>query len=93
MAASIRGESKRKPHNGLAGYVCELKSHHPKLPGHFVILDRDAEPSPGIDADHRWIVVHEPSTHHVAVPSLRTARAIMKGMAHGENVVDLGQYE
>lgn len=85
--------STRKPHNGNAGYVCELKSKHPKLPGHFVIYDRDADPSPGIDADHRWVVMHEPSGHVVAVKSLRDARALMKSMAAGGNEADLGQYE
>ena len=85
--------SKRKPHNDNAGYVCEVKSHHPQLPGHFVIYDRDADPSPGIDADHRWIVVHEPSTHHVAVVSKQSARALMKEMANGSNVADFGQHE
>jgi hypothetical protein len=83
----------RKPHNVNAGYVCELVSKHPKLPGHIVIYDRDAEPSPGIDADERWIVMHEPSSHHVAVPSLAAARLVMKAMANGSNVVDLGQNE
>lgn len=84
--------SNRKPHNDNAGYVCELKSRHPNLPGHFVIYDRDATPSPGIDADSRWIVMHEPSSHHVAVPSLRDARALMKTMAAGGNDADLGQH-
>lgn len=83
--------SKRKPHNSNAGYVCELKSKHPQLLGHFVIYDRDAEPSPGIDADHRWIVMHEPSSAHVAVHSLRAARALMRDMAAGNNVADFGQ--
>jgi len=88
----------RKPHNGNAGYVCELKSKHPKLPGHIVIYDRDADPSPGIDADHRWIVMHHPTnaaadSHLVAVPTLKTARALMKDMANGGDTADLGQHE
>lgn len=33
--------STRKPHNNLSGYVCELKSKHPKLMGHFVIFDKN----------------------------------------------------
>ena len=84
--------SVRKPHRGNAGYVCERKSKHPKLPGHFVIYDRDASPSPGIDADHRWIVMHEPSSAHVAVASLRSARELMKAMADGSNDADFGQH-
>lgn len=85
-AASIR-----KPHNDNAGYVCELKSKHPKLPGHFVIYDRDADPSPGIDADERWILMHEPSSHHVAIGSLKHARELMKAAAAGSDVIDFGQ--
>lgn len=83
----------RKPHANNAGYVTERKSHHPKLPGHFVVYDRDATPSPGIDADHRWIVMHEPSSHHVAVASLKSARALMCDMAAGSDAADLGQHE
>jgi len=85
--------SSRKPHNQNAGYVCERKSSHPKLPGHFVIYDRDANPSPGIDADDRWILMHEPSSYHVSVRSLRLARELMSAMAAGGNDVDLGQNE
>ena len=84
--------SSRKPHSHLCGYVAERKSKHPKLPGHFVIYDRDANPSPGIDADHRWIVMHEPSGHMVCVPGLPAARAIMYDMAAGGDCADLGQY-
>jgi hypothetical protein len=85
--------SKRKPHSSNAGYVSERKSKHPKLPGHFVIYDRDADPSPGIDADQRWIVMHEPSSHHVAVSSLLHARALMYDMADGHGTADFGQHE
>ena len=81
----------RKPHNGNAGYVCELKSKHPKLTGHFVIYDRDADPSPGIDCDCRWVVMHEPSSHHVGCKSLATARQLMKSMAAGGDDADFGQ--
>jgi hypothetical protein len=73
-----------------AGYVTERKSKHPKLPGHFVVYDRDAIPSPGIDADVRWIVMHEPSSNHVACSSLRNARALMVNMASGGDEVDFG---
>lgn len=83
----------RKPHMSNAGYVTERKSKHPKLPGHFVVYDRDANPSPGIDADERWIVMHEPSSHHIAVSSLRAARALMAAMAAGDDCADFGQYE
>lgn len=84
---------KRKPHNGNAGYVCELKSHHPKLPGHFVIYDRNAKPSPDIDADFRWVLMHEPSSYHVAFKTLADARYAMKEMANGSNLCDMGQHD
>lgn len=83
--------SKRKPHNNNVGYVCELKSKHPKLPGYFVIYDRDA--GFDCDADYRWIVMHEPSSCHVALPSLRSARDVMKHAAAGGDDVDFGQHE
>lgn len=84
---------KRKPHSENAGYVAERVSRHPKLPGHIVIYDRDADPAPGIDATHRWIVMHEPSSHHVAVASLKAARSLMVHMANGGNDADLGQHD
>ena len=73
--------STRKPHNDNLGYVCELKCKAP-CGGHIVIYDR----AKGFDcdADHRWIVMHEPSSLHVAVPSLRDARAFMKSAAAGD---------
>lgn len=85
--------SKRKPHADNAGYVAERISRHPLLPGHFVIYDRDAEPSPGIDANERWIVMHEPSSYLVCVSNLPAAREIMCDMAAGGNIADLGQHE
>jgi hypothetical protein len=72
----------RKPHNDLAGYVCELKA---KLGGHIVILDRENGAS-DIDADYRWIVMHMPSTQHIAVRSLAHARQIMKGVAKARSI-------
>lgn len=84
--------SNRKPHNDDAGYVCELVSKHPRLPGHIVIYDRK-NGAEWIDADERWIVMHQPTTHHISVRSLRTARALMKAVANGSDVVDIGQNE
>lgn len=83
----------RKPHNMNAGYVCELKSKHPKLPGHFVIYDRNADPGPDIDADYRWVLMHEPSSHFVSVETLASARALMKQMAAGSDAADFGQHD
>lgn len=70
-----------KPHRGNAGYVCEMKC---KLGGHIVIYDRES----GFDcsADYRWIVMHEPSSLHVAVRSLGQARAVMKGVAKSTTI-------
>jgi len=70
--------SNRKPHNGNAGYVCERKC---RVGGHIVIYDRDRT---DIDADHRWIVMHEPSSVHVAIKSQRAARDLMKSLADGD---------
>jgi hypothetical protein len=83
--------SNRKPHMENAGYVTERKSRHPKLPGHFVVYDRDNGFE--IDADHRWIVMHEPSSYHVAVSSRAHAQALMVAMAAGGDDADFGQHE
>lgn len=72
MEASVR-----KPHNNVAGYVCELKA---KLGGHIVIYDRQRG-GDWIDADQRWVVMHEPSSLHVEVRTLAHARDVMKGVA------------
>lgn len=73
------------------GYVTERKSHHPKLPGHFVVYDRKM--GFDCDADERWIVMHEPSSHHVAVSSLTKARELMVAMANGADDADFGQHD
>jgi hypothetical protein len=82
----------RKPHMMNAGYVAERKSKHPKLPGHFVVYDREAKPAPDIDADERWIVMHEPSGVHIAVSSRRHAQQLMAAMADGSDEADFGQH-
>lgn len=90
--------SNRKPHNDLAGYVCERKSKHPRLPGHFAIFDRDkgGDWVTGEDGQ-RWGVIHlKPDNTAgcvVTVSNLPSARAVMYDMADGGNVADLGQYE
>lgn len=76
--------SKRKPHSNTPGYVCELKA---KVGGHVVIYDRKKGAS-WIDGDHRWIVMHEPSTLHVCVASLAQAREIMKNSARAATRAD-----
>lgn len=86
--------STRKPHNNLAGYVCELKSKHPKLPGHIAIFrTHEAELDCG---DCRWAVAHMPSDGNigcfVGINSLQSARELMKDMAAGGNMADLGQH-
>lgn len=89
---TAQANSTRKPHAGNAGYVTERKSKHPWLPGYFVVYDRDADPPPDIDADFRWIVMHEPSGYHVAARNLPAARALMVAMASGEDAADFGQH-
>jgi len=90
--------SRRKPHNDLAGYVCELKSRHAKLPGHFVVFARDkgGDWVTGTDGD-RYAVAHIKPDNTVGcivcLHNLPTARAVMKDMAAGGNIADLGQYE
>jgi hypothetical protein len=71
-----------KPHRGNAGYVCEMKA---KLGGHVVIYDREA-PGVSIDADERWIVMHEPSSRHIAIGSKAHARSVMQGVARARTV-------
>jgi hypothetical protein len=71
----------RKPHAGNAGYVCERKA---RLGGHIVVYDRQAGFE--IDADHRWIVMHEPSSNHVAVRTEREARQAMKDLAEARSL-------
>ena len=73
--------TKRKPHNHIAGYVCELKCNAPQG-GHVVIYDRH-NGADWIDVDERWVVAHEPSGLHMAVGSLRRARQDMKLAAAG----------
>ena len=74
--------SRRKPHNDIAGYVAELKCHRP-CGGHIVIYDRK-NGADWIDADDRYIVMHEPSSLHVSVTNMPTARDLMKDAARGE---------
>lgn len=70
-----------KPHRGNAGYVCEMKA---KLGGHIVIYDRESGFE--CDGDYRWIVMHEPSSLHVAIRSLADARHVMKGVAKSTTI-------
>lgn len=71
-----------KPHRNNAGYVCEMKA---KLGGHVVIYDRESGAG-DIDADQRWIVMHEPSSRHIEIGSLAHARTVMKGVAKARTV-------
>jgi len=85
----------RKPHRDTAGYVTERKSKHPKLPGHFVIIDRQ-QGGDWIDADHRWIVIHANGDKFgcmVALKSLTSARDIMYHVCAGGDDIDFGQHD
>lgn len=69
-------QSTRKPHSDNLGYVAERKC---KLGGHIVIYDRSA--GFDCDADERWIVMHEPSSRHVAISSREHAYYAMRQVA------------
>ncbi|RYD48786.1 MAG: hypothetical protein EOP85_02865 [Verrucomicrobiaceae bacterium] len=89
--------SNRKPHNHLEGYVCELKSKHPKLPGHFGIFDKNKGGAWITGADGiRYGVAHLKSDNTVGgivtVPNIISARDIMKDMAAGGDIADFGQH-
>ena len=71
--------SVRKPFNDVVGYVCMLKC---SVGGHVVVYD--TERGFEIDADYRWIVMHEPSSIHVSAPTLAHARELMKAVASGD---------
>jgi hypothetical protein len=81
----------KNPYKKNAGYVDSRISNHPKLPGHFVVYDRNK--GFDCDADERWIVMHEPSSHHIAVKSLIQAKEIMSEAAKGSDLVDFGQHD
>lgn len=80
----------RKPYNDVIGYVCSLKVRTPNdsgVGGHIVIYDRYK--GFDCDADDRWIVMHEPSSLHVSVPTLESARVLMKLAAWSDpNYID-----
>lgn len=84
--------SKRKPYNDVAGYVGSLKCKAP-CGGHIVIYDREgSRVGRGdfeIDANDRYIVMHEPSSLHVSAKSLPLAREIMKAAARGDDVAGI----
>lgn len=87
--------SKRKPHNDISGYVCERKSYHPKLPGHFVVIDRK-NGGDWIHAESRWVLMHmdgQKCKCFVSVTDRKSATDLMKEIANGVDVVDLGQYQ
>lgn len=65
----------RKPHSRNLGYVSERKCKA-SCGGHIVIYDREA--GFDCDADERWIVMHEPSSIHVAVKSRKDAYDVMR---------------
>jgi hypothetical protein len=71
----------RKPHAGNAGYVCERRA---RLGGHLVVYDRNSGFE--IDAGERWILMHEPSGRHVAMPTEGAARETMKALAEARTL-------
>lgn len=82
--AAIKSRPKRKPHNHISGYVCERKHNGPDA-GHIVVYDRK-NGADWIDGEERWVVMHEPSSCHVTVPTKKVAIAIMKN-PEGEGIL------
>jgi hypothetical protein len=79
--------STRKPHSGNGGYVCERKA---RLGGHVVVYDA---PAAGISTDgYRWVVMHEPSSNHVAIKTERQARELMKALAEARTIEEACLY-
>lgn len=90
--------TKRKPHNHLAGYVCERKSFHPKLPGYFCIFDKKngGDWVTGTDGCRYGVLHIQPNEQAgcvITFTNLPSARAIMVEMATGGNIGDFGQNE
>lgn len=88
--------SVRKPHNNTAGYVCERKSYHPRLPGHFVVIDHEKGGDWLDSGGLRWSVVHFVGDRGGCFVSSETkagAIATMKEVAAGSDSVDFGQHE
>lgn len=73
--------STRKPHAGNAGFICERKA---RLGGHIVVYDRKRGCQ--VDADERWIVMHEPNSRHLAIATETHARHVMKTLAEARTV-------
>lgn len=73
---------KRSPYVHDVGYVASRRC---LLGGHVVVYDRSKMADGEIDADHRWIVMHRPSSHHVAVPTRIHALWVMWGVAGAKN--------
>lgn len=91
--------SGRKPHNNYRGYVCERKSKHPKLPGHFIVLDaKDGGDWAFGGSELRWAVMYEPNIWEtyrpatiVCMPTKISAIELMKAAASGSDECDFGQ--
>ena len=69
--------SKRKPHNDVIGYVCELKNRKTGV-DYVVIYDRNK--GFDCDADSRYVVVCEAHGTMVSETSLPRARMSMKSV-------------
>lgn len=85
--------TRRNPHRRDAGFVAGRESQHPALPGHFVVYDREADPPPDIDADDRWVVMHNPSSAMLSCRTKGLALDVMVAMSEGSNDYDFGQHK
>jgi hypothetical protein len=81
----------RKPHSSNVGYKAERKVHH-WIGGHVVLYDR--EHGFECDADERWIVMHEPSSVHIAIRTREHAYHDMKlAVVDPESVFGEGSFD
>ncbi len=80
--------SKRKPYVGAPGYVASLKC---RLGGWIVVYDRTVEAC-DVAGDARWVVMHQPSTRFVCLPSQARARDLMKFLASAYDLAAAGEF-
>jgi hypothetical protein len=82
--------SKRKPHNHIRGYVCELRNRLTGI-GYVVVYDRNK--GFDCDADGRYVVVCETHFVMVSATSLPRARAAMKAVDFCEECREYAEKE
>lgn len=71
----------RSPYTRNAGHTASIPA---KLGGWIVVYDRSRGFE--LDADDRWIVMHEPSTGHISIKSREKALFIMHAVANADSI-------